>query len=460
MELVLGIDMGTSYFKLGLFDRSGEMHGLGRVRVTADTEATGRCELPIDRFWSLLREALSHTCQQADSSPTDIKAVSYSSQANTFVLMDKDNCPLTPLIIWTDERVKQIDPAVHDLWSRDDFLSITGLGMAPSPQACVTKLKWFQQHRPEIWSRTRRVMTISDYLTFALIGCRVGDMGTASLLGILDMQQSRWWQSALDHLSLDEAFLSIALPPAAVAGYLTNSSQQYLPLPPRIPLSVGSLDHHVASVGAGVGVMADASESTGTVLACLNYSKAFSPRADCCMGPQADGAGYYQLAFSQFGAGILQWYQQTQAPDIDLDDLAAMAERAPIGCDGLVAIPEYTPPQARCTFKNVLPDHQTGHFVRAIMEAIAKELHVLFKRLCPVCLPQRIVATGGGARSDIWLQIKADLLHTQFIVSNCTEPACRGAAMFAAVAADWFKDLDQCAHLWCAAERVFLPHQK
>ena len=456
MELVFGIDMGTSYFKLGLFDRSGHMRGMGRVRVEKDVDAQGRCEVPIERFWSLLREGLSQACRQARVSTKDIRGLSYSSQANTFVLMDKDHLPLTPLVLWTDQRVKQIDPVVCRLWKRADFLSTTGLGLGPSAQGCVAKLKWFQQNMSDTWLRTRGVMTISDYLTFALTGRCVGDMGTAGLTGLLDMPRSRWWQSALDEVSLDTSYLSSVLRPGSLAGNV-NDGEQNLGLPPGIPLSAGSLDHHIAAIGAGVGTLADMSESTGTVLACLNYVDAFLPRGQCCMGPQPGGKGYYQLAFSEFGATALDWYHLAHAPNIDLDDLADMAETAPPGCDGLIAVANHDSPEERCSFRNVTSKHQTGYFVRAIMEAISAELAVLLTQLCPDQSPQRIVATGGGARSHTWLQMKADMLNVEVVVSNCTEPACKGAAMLAAVGANWFKDLDECARLWIGPERVFSP---
>ena len=121
MEYVLGIDLGTSYFKVGLFDRSGELCGFGRVFVSKDTDNGGRCELPVDRFWSLLRQALGQARKQAQAQAEDIRGAAYSSQANSFLLLDKKDEPLTPLILWPDSRVEKVDPAVKKLWRRDDY---------------------------------------------------------------------------------------------------------------------------------------------------------------------------------------------------------------------------------------------------------------------------------------------------------------------------------------------------
>ena len=128
MQLVLGIDLGTSYFKLGLFDREGELRGLGRVAVAPDVGDGSRCELPVERFWSHLAEALSQALAQAGAKAADVRALAYSSQANSFVLLDRRDEPLTPLILWTDARATPPDAAVEDLWGRSDFLPATGVG--------------------------------------------------------------------------------------------------------------------------------------------------------------------------------------------------------------------------------------------------------------------------------------------------------------------------------------------
>ena len=110
MDLALGIDLGTSYFKLGLFDRQGRMLGLGRVPVET-TGAARRCELPVERFWSALRAGLGQALSMAGAERSAVRAVSYSSQANTFLLLDSAGEPLTPLVVWSDLRAEPPDPA-------------------------------------------------------------------------------------------------------------------------------------------------------------------------------------------------------------------------------------------------------------------------------------------------------------------------------------------------------------
>jgi sugar (pentulose or hexulose) kinase len=458
MELVAGVDLGTSYFKVGLFDREGTMHGLGRVAVAKDIGNGSLCELPVERFWSILRQALQQTCAQANTRPEDIIAISYSSQAASFLLLDKNNSPLTPLILWPDTRDAQLDPAAVNLWKHPKFLATTGLGIDLTPEFCVSKLKWFQNNQPHIWAQTHRVMTISDYFTFSLTGKFVGDAGTASLLEIYDLPNHRWWADAFAILGIAPSYFSTPLLPGIAAGVVTSEGTNLLGLRTGIPFAVGSLDHHMAAIGAGVPSIAPASESTGTVVACFNYLTTFSPKPNCCMGPGLDNNTFYQLAVSSNGASVLEWYQKNFAQDTSIVELLSLAQRIPAGAEGLTALPSANTFPVLTGFQNASPKHTRGHYVRAILESNAATLKELMEQLCGKDIPLRIVATGGGAKSDLWLQIKANMLGTEILATNCEEPACRGAAMFAADIVGWHP-ASLSPHPWISISRTYRPIQ-
>ncbi|MHC4124781.1 MAG: FGGY-family carbohydrate kinase [Planctomycetota bacterium] len=460
MPGVLGIDLGTSYFKLGLFDVQGKLLGLGRVPVNKDTVDGIRCELQTSLFWSLLKKGIAKACQTAGIGTEDIKAVSYSSQANSFILLDKNDKPLTPLILWPDKRAKSVDTKVEKYWQKDIFLQKTGLGVGCTEEFCVPKLRWFQVKEPQIWQRVKRVMTISDYLTYTLTSNLVSDTGTASLLGLLDLPKRKWSGDAIKTAGLEETQLSRLCEPGTLAGKITNNSAELIGLNSGIPLAVGSLDHHAGAVGAGVGKIAQFSESTGTVLASLRFTNNYHPQINTCMGPGLSGYDYYQLAFDGNGAESLQWYQDKYSSNLSLDELGQLAQRVEAGSNGLVAKPMANHYEGLKGFQNILNVHTTGYFVRAIMESTAVSLSQLVKKLCDESVPERIISTGGGAKSKIWLQIKADMLDTEIITSNCEEPACRGAAMFAAVAAGWFDNIEEAGDRWVSLRERFTPEKK
>ena len=456
MQLVLGIDLGTSYFKLAVYNHEGYPCGIGSVPVAIDSIDGVRAELPVARFWTLLSIALDQAVGQAHASLTDIQAVSYSSQVNSFILLDSADKPLTPLILYPDLRSKQLKPTIALPWQRKDFLEITGLG-APSLEMAVAKWLWFKHYQPGLWAKVAKIQTISDYLVYSLIGKTLGDEGTTPMLGLWDLKKHQWSNAILGELQISETQLCKPLRPGTVAGKLSVPGAEKMRLKPGIPLAVGSLDHHMAAIGGGVGIQVPVSESTGTVLACLRYIDSYLPRKSCCMGAGTEENLYYQLAFDSNGARAFEWYQQTYAPDMTLDSLSALVETVNPGSDGLIALPlAHTYPDKH-GFIHCLPEHHHGHFCRAIMESTASTLLELVRRLCGK-MPPVILSTGGGARSDIWLQIKADMLGVDVAVLNCEEPSAQGAAMLAAIAAGWFKSVREVSLKWVRIRKVVKPN--
>ena len=261
--------------------------------------------------------------------------------------------------------------------------------------------------------------------------------------------------AALEAAGLERAMLSAPLAPGACAGAVGTSGARTLGLRAGIPFAVGSLDHHCAALGAGLGTLAPMSESTGTVLAALRATDDYRPDAAYCVGPGVGGRGYYQLAFRPNGAGAFDWYQRTHAPHATLEDLSQLAADVPPGAEGLVARPQPDSYPELEGFLDVRADHTPGHYARAIFESVAASLVDLVENLSPAAPPERLVATGGGARSDAWLQVKANLLGLPVIRPACAEPACLGAALFAAVARGWFPAVEAAAAAMVRPERPF-----
>jgi xylulokinase len=442
MALLLGIDLGTSYFKVGLFDETGAMHGLGRVAVGILSPAPGRSELPVAEFWRLLRQGLAEALAQAKARSDDIVGLSYSSQANSFLLLDANNEPITPLVIWSDQRAHPVEAAVVEFGRSEPFRRQTGLpglsaGFAP------VKWRWFQQNEPAVWKQAARVMTISDYLTFALTGESVGDASTAAFTGLYASGTRDWWPEALDFFAVPPARLSRPLSPGTPCGRTLSRARDLLGLRPGIFFAVGALDHHAAAIGSGLEGLADASISTGTVLAALKLVDRVEPLPGCFHGPHLADR-FFRLAFDSAGAKQLEDYQRQSAPQLSLARLSDLAASVPPGLA----------PEAGATDD---PDRRHGAAVRRLMERMSATHRVLLQRVQQAPPVRRIIATGGGARSDIWLQINADMLDATVIVTRCNEPACLGAAAFAAAAAGMHSSLRSALRAMVHPDRQFEP---
>ncbi len=417
MPLLLGFDFGTSYFKAGLFDPAGALCGLGRMAVPVEGAPAATRELPTETFWRLAREALDEALRQAGARTADIAGVSYASQANTFLLLDDAGAELTPLIVWSDRRA-EVAPGDAAFSSTDVFQRAVGFRDL-APESAVTKCRWWQRERRAEWGRARRLMTLSDYFTWAITGETAGDASTAALLGLYHLGERRWWPAALQHFGFAELQLVTPRAPGMACGATSDAARARLGLPAGIPVAVGALDHHAAAIGAGVGTLADASLSTGTVLAALCLVPEVEPIRGCFHGPHSDGAQYYRLAFDPRGAGELEKFQREHAPARSLDQLIDAALR-----DASRAI---APSEAEALERR---------HVRAILDHITAAQRALLHAILPAGKALRAVAvTGGGARNAAWLEHTARALGVPVIASTAAERACLGAAVFAAGAA-------------------------
>ena len=456
MKFVLGIDLGTTFSKLALFDRDGQLRGLGRIPVPLYEPQPDWVELRVEDFRKTLKTGVTQALEQAGAKPDAIQAVGYSSQANSFVMLDEANQPLGPMIIWTDKRGEPVDARMQQLWDRADYLETVGQDYCV-PEQTVSKLCWLRNQHPDMWSKIRRIMNVSDYMVFNLTGEIVSDTGTSSLLGLWDIKHGRWWREAYDIVDFPMELFPPPKLPSSLAGHTTANAKSFMGVPENIPVVIGSLDHHMAAIGVGVGSHAQVSESTGTVMAALRYLDDYEPRSRCLMGSTPDG-GVYQLAFSDDGSGTLDWYWKNHASEMTLPQLVDLAANIPPGADGLVAQSHAHRFEGLTGFLNQSPDHHHGHFARAILEQKARLLKQNIDYLYDGGKPDRIIATGGGSKSDLWSQIKADILDVELLASGCEEPGCLGAATFAALACNWYNDYPAIAQDWITIRSRFQPN--
>jgi sugar (pentulose or hexulose) kinase len=429
MSFFLGIDLGTSYFKAGIFDESGRLHGLGRHPV----ERNGTVgELNIAVFWETIRLCIKEAVKNARITFGDIQALSYSSQANSFVLLDNSDTPLTPIIVWTDTRAAETPVALRELTEKCDFVAKTGLGIKPGLQSMIAKIDWFQKKHPRIWNKTGSILSVSDYFTFGLTGQKCSDLSTSSMTALLDTTEGKWWKHATELFGIKEESLPVLQRSGLPVGNIVRKGAEITGLSPHTLLVSGGLDHHMAAVGAGLTRVDRISESTGTVLACVDYKGEYSPAKGVNVAPGLDRDHFFRMAFHTNGAGALEWYQTRYASGIGMPALLESAEGIEAGCEGLVAKPSAHRYPDLSGFCGVKKNHTHAHFVRAIMESTSASLLQLIDNLAGTDTAQAIAPSGGGARSRLWLQIKANMLNRTFVLPESGELACKGAAMLCA----------------------------
>lgn len=444
----LGLDLGGTGVKAGVFSARGELLGFGRERYAPD--AAG--EIPMPVIEEAARRAVRCAVKQARR---PVAAMAIVSQGQTFVPLDERDRPLHPAIIWYDSRAtsqaRQLQRVV-----RDD----TGI----TTIATVSKIVWLHQHFPAKMKRAHRFLLLPDYFNYRLTGRAVLDANNAGTTGLWS-ESKRQYSPAVFRaagISLDQ--LAVVLSATQPVGTITPQAAKRWGLPAGTPVVTGTNDQYAGALGAGNCRPGILSETSGTCLAQVTLTRQLPRLPAGLYGGNFPIPGYhFVLAFAKTAGLVLDWLRHELAGGASLEALDAAAAQAPIGCRGLTASPHFDgaisprpDASARGWFAGLTLQHTRADLYRAILESLAFNARENIAAMRRVGLNPRVIrAIGGGAGSDFRLQMKADVTGVPVEQPAVTEAAVLGAAMIAAVGVKQFPSLPAASTAWYRCARVF-----
>lgn len=434
MSAILTLDLGTTYVKACLFDRAGQLLAAHRQYAPVAPVPVGHAEIPASAMKSGVKQALDELSRKAGGL-RDVEAVTFASQTNSFLLADSHDRPLTPFLLWSDNRAEGAPNPLAELADQPEFLSRTGLPGVTS-QFAVAKLAWLRANRPHVCSRASKFLLVSDWLAWWLTGSAVTEAGVSGLLGVLDIHRLSWWPEACEAAGLPESWLPEVVRAGADIGRLRPKIAQELGLPKTCRFIVGCLDQYAGVLGAGGIAPGTVSETTGTVLATVRCAAKFDtrPRPGVYQGPGPVPDLCYQMVFSGVSGALLEAYQRSLPDRPSFASLDAAAAAVPPDAE----LPRLHDAAAIASGKPLFAASPAaadrGRCVRAILTAVARELRRQVDVLCGDARPQAVYSAGGAARSKLWRHLKSEALGCPVIAVKGPEPTSLGAAMLAASA--------------------------
>lgn len=372
-----------------------------------------------------------------------VRSLSFGSQLDGVVMCGADGAPLRPAIIWLDRRATAQAELIATRISPEDFYGASGVNLDSSHG--IFKALWVRGEEDATFRATRAVLTPGSYVLRHATGETAVDYSNASSLGLLDPRRLAWSKELVDAAELDEELLPPLLPATADVGPVTPEFAEACGLDPATRVACGCGDEMAATLGAGVHAVGEICDITGTAEpVCAVSSEPLSdPERLVECHPHAL-PGLWLLENPGFvSGGNLRWWRDNFAPaGADYDSLVAEAAEIPPGSDGVVFLPcmqgamapewnEY----ARGAFLGLTLAHSLGHLTRAILEGSAFALLDIVDAIRNAGVEvRRITAVGGGARSALWRQIKADVTGLPVRVPTDVETTATGAAILAAIA--------------------------
>lgn len=454
---LIGIDVGTGGSRTVLIDTAGKIVASATVEHKPFVSIqTGWAEQDPRDWWRASAAAIRSAITKAPIPAEDIKAVGLSGQMHGAVLLDAADEVLRPAIIWCDQRSSQ---QCENLTAKVGHSRLIELTCNPALTGfTLPKLLWVRDHEPETWQRVRSVLLPKDYVRFRLTGDKATDVADASGTLLLNVATRNWSSEMLDAAEISANVLPRVYESQEVTGSISAKAAEETGLRAGTPVIGGAGDQAAGAVGLGVvrpGMISATIGTSGVVFAATN-TPSLDPKGRVHTFCHAIPGRWHVMGVTQ-GAGLsLRWFRDqfglisTDSGGDPYDVLTAEAARVPPGADGLLWAPylmgERTPhldPYARAALVGLTASHTRAHVVRAILEGVAFSLKDSFEILKELNVPcETIRLGGGGARSELWRQIQADVYGHEVETMAAEEGAAYGVALLAGVAAGAWPSVD------------------
>lgn len=466
MDYLLGIDAGTTSMKGILIDGSGRRICLASENYDLVTPDKFRKEINPEKYWYAFTRVVNKILKESEVSVRNVKAVCIDSQGETLICLDKKGNPLRDAIVWLDNRSFREAEKIKSDFNIQEIYDVTG---QPEVAATwpATKIMWLRENEPDVFQKTKKYLLVEDYLNYKLTGEYVTDRSLVSSTLYYDISRNVWWSKMLDYIGISSRQLPVVKMSGMQIGYLTRQASMETGLDKNTIVVSGALDQIAGTIGAGNVTRDTVTESTGTCLAvCVNVTTQPPYGKDTVIPCHCNALGEYCLVFwSQTAGVILEWFKDNFYPEESgYERINRDAGKISPGSDGLVLLPHFSGsavphfnPDARGVFFGAELGHTRAHFARSIMESVGfmlKEHIETSERLGQEI--KEIRSLGGGAKSTLWNQIKADITGKEFVTLENPETASLGAAMIAGVGANVFSDYhDACRKCVKVKDRYF-----
>jgi xylulokinase len=466
MTTILSIDVGTTALKGVLFDILGNAIAVESQEYELHTPTPDIVECDPRVYWRAAQSVIRNLSAKSGVARRDIRSVGVTSQGETLIAVDSSGQPLRPAIVWLDNRSHEEAAEIAAHFDIDEVFRITGQqGIVPTWTA--TKVLWMRKHEPDLFRQVHKFLLVEDYLLFCLTGRYFTDGALNPSTLYFDITKDGWWPDMLKLLAISEEQLPEIKRSGRFCCPISVEAARATGLSPETSVTTAPIDQIAGMIGAGNVVPGIVSETTGAALAiCATCDRpTYDPgRSIPCHTHGVEGA-YALLAWTPTGGMALRWFRDGLGGASDYADLCNAAAKIPPGADGLFFLPylsgAFCPemlPQAKGVFWGLSLSHHKAHFTRAILESIAFVLRRNVEHFEALGIQiAEVRSLGGGAQSDLWLQIKADMLGKPCVVMECEESASLGVAMLSCVANGIYWDIGQAAENMVRIRKTVVP---
>ena len=466
MQYVLSLDVGTTSVKAVLFDVKGNPVASGLQEYELDKPAPKIVELSCQTYWDSVCKVIGDVLGTSEVSPTSIISVGVTSQGETLIALDKDGRPLRKAIIWLDNRTREEAKDISNEFSVDEVYHITGQ-QEIIPTWTAARILWLRKNEPDTFAKTHKFLLVADYIMYKLTGEYVIDRSMNPSTLYFDITTGKWWPEMIKYLGIDQNQLPQLEGAGRIVNSVTDETARQTGLSPDTVVTTGSMDQFAGTIGAGNLEPGVITETTGAALAVCATSATlvYDPQKRLSIYLHPIDNQCVSFLWAPTAGMVFKWFRDEFCRGEDYASLCDEGATIAPGADGLTMLPHLSGAgcpecefSAKGAFSGFTLGHTRGHFVRSILESIAFMLRGNIELLEKIGVTVKEVRSlGGGAKSDLWLQIKADVCRKDILVMQCDEAACLGVAMLSCVGVGIYKDLSEARNNMVKVTKTFSP---
>lgn len=450
LEIFAGVDVGTTGCRVAFYGADGSDVASASAEYPLESPRIGWAEQDPELIASTLRRVFAEGLAKLEYPPSHVRAVTFSSVLHSIFPVNERGEPMHRMLTFADTRAQAVLPEIRASVDVDALYRRTGCPL--HPMYPLAKILWFRRERPELFRTASKFVSIKEYLLHQLTGQWMVDASLASGTGLCNLSRLQWDDEALRLLELPPSKLSPIFPTTHV---VSRWNGHLFGLPSDVPLVLGAGDGMLSTLGAGAvgpGQYTAMIGTSGAVRLCVNAPMTDPLSKNFCYN-LADGLWVAGGAINNGGLAF-RWArdkfartEQQVAERLNLDTyevLSRYAEQKPAGSDGLVFLPFLTgerSPHWNANARGVLfglnIHHGKRHLMRATLEGILYSMYSVFRSLRQLAAddaPVEIRSSGSFARSNVWVQMMADVFGHPIVPPGPPEGSAFGAAALGMVA--------------------------
>lgn len=465
-----GLDIGSTGCKVTVYDAEG--HYLYRTyRDYRVSRNVGEHEVRAEEIWQGVCEVL----REAAFRYPELRALGVTSFGESCVLLDEQDRPLRPVMLYTDPRGSEECRELTGRLGKEYLEQITGV--APHSMYSMPKLMWIRRHCPEDYARAGRILMMEDYIIYLLTGQAVIDVSLAARSMAFDIRRLEWSREIFEAAGIDQELFSKPVASGSSPCRILPHMAEELGLSKELLLVPTGHDQVSAAIGSGVFDREQAVDGAGTV-ECITPVFCGIPTdrriydGGYAVVPYVTPGSYVTYAFSFTGGALVSWFtencakaEKALAKEQGKSVYDVLEEGMKDAPTGILVLPHfagaatpYMDEGAKGVILGLNVCHSVSDLYRAMMEGVVYEmmLNLEYLKAAGIC-PKKLHATGGGAASRVWMQMKADMLNLPIVSLGSAEAGATGCAMTAGVAAGIFKDLEEAASVMVTEKEIYEP---